>query len=241
MAARRSVKVAATPSSQKARRGAAATVGVIISRADLRFGIRMRRPPDFFELRLDHLASLLNELENKLSLLPAPLIITARHPREGGANNLSIRQRRELLSRFLPWARYVDVELRSANALRSLLGVARRKNVRRIISFHDLGSTPSTGSLRAKARAAKSCGADIFKVATCTDTPAQLARLLDFFANRDVDLAVSALGIGKLGTESRRELMRHGSVLNYAHLGRTRIAGQPSLSEIRRWRLDVGR
>src|SRR5437867_4829923 len=143
MAARTSVKVAATPSSQRARRGAAATVGVIMSRDDLRFAIRMRNPPDLFELRLDHLVGIVNELENKLSLLPAPLIITARHPREGGANNLSIRQRRELLSRFLPWARYVDVELRSANALRSLLGVARRKNVRRIISFHDLGSTPS--------------------------------------------------------------------------------------------------
>jgi len=208
-----------------------------MSRSDLRFAIRMRNPPDLFELRLDHLVGIVNELESKLSMLPAPLVITARHPREGGANNLSIKRRRELLSRFLPRAQYVDVELRSAKALRSLLEVARRKNVRRIISFHNFRSTPSTRSLRARARAAKSCGADIFKVATRTDTTAQLARLLDFIANKDLDLAVSAMGIGKFGGISRLKLMRRGSVLNYAHLGRASFSGQLSLRDIRRWTL----
>lgn len=231
----------AARTSVKAGRPFLRLVGVIRSQDDLRFAIRMRNPPDLFEVRLDHLVGIVNELENKLSMLPAPLIITARHPREGGANKLSIKQRRELLSRFLPRARYVDVELRSAKALRSLLEIARRKNVRRIISFHNFRSTPSTRSLRARARAAKSCGADIFKVATRTDTPAQLAQLLDFIANKNVDLAVSAMGIGKLGGMSRRELMRRGSVLNYAHLGRARIAGQPSLRDIRRWTLSVRR
>lgn len=231
----------AARTSVKARRPFLRLVGVIRSQDDLRFAIRMRNPPDLFEVRLDHLVGIVNELENKLSMLPAPLIITARHPREGGANKLSIKQRHELLSRFLPRARYVDVELRSAKALRSLLEIARRKNVRRIISFHNFRSTPSTRSLRARARAAKSCGADIFKVATRTDTPAQLAQLLDFIANKNVDLAVSAMGIGKLGGISRRELMRRGSVLNYAHLGRARIAGQPSLRDIRRWTLSVRR
>ena len=231
----------AARTSVKARRSFLRLVGVIRSQDDLRFAIRMRNPPDLFEVRLDHLVGIVNELENKLSMLPAPLIITARHPREGGANKLSIKQRHELLSRFLPRARYVDIELRSAKALRSLLEIARRKNVRRIISFHNFRSTPSTRSLRARARVAKSCGADIFKVATRTDTPAQLAQLLDFIANKNVDLAVSAMGIGKLGSKSRRELMRRGSVLNYAHLGRTRIAGQPSLRDIRRWTLSVRR
>jgi 3-dehydroquinate dehydratase-1 len=231
----------AARTSVKARLPFPRLVGVISSRDDLRFAIRMRNPPDLFELRLDHLVGIVNELENKLSMLPAPLIITARHPREGGANNLSIKQRRELLSRFLPYARYIDVELRSAKALRSLLEIARRKNVRRIVSFHNFSSTPSTRSLRTRARATKSCGADIFKVATRTDTPAQLARLLDFIGNKEVDLAVSAMGIGKLGGISRLELMRSGSVLSYAHLGRARIAGQPSLRDIRRWTLSVGR
>jgi 3-dehydroquinate dehydratase-1 len=212
-------------------------VGVILTPVDLRFALRLSAPPDLFELRLDHLIGHLLELEDAITKLAAPLIITARHPREGGANNLSIQKRRDLLVRFLPRARYVDVELRSVNALRLLLARARRKNVRCILSFHDLNTTPSVRSLHAKARAAKSRDADIFKVATRTDSPDQLARLLDFFTNHDVDLALSAMGFGKLGAKSRRELMRRGSVLNYAHLRRAHISGQPSFSEIRRWKV----
>src|SRR6266478_9075394 len=215
-------------------------VAVINSRADLDSAIRLRKPPDLFELRLDQLARDLDAVENKVSKLRTPLIITARHPQEGGANKLSIQHRRDLLSRFLHRARYVDVELRSAPALRSILKLAGSRNVRRIISYHNLKSTPSPQTLQTKARAAKSWGADIFKVATRTDTPAQLARLLDFMAKKDVDLAVSAMGIGKLGGISRLELMRRGSVLSYIHLGRARIAGQPSLRDVRRWTLSVG-
>src|SRR6266581_7897310 len=123
-------------------------VAVINSRADLDSAIRLRKPPDLFELRLDQLAGDLDAVENKVSKLRTPLIITARHPQEGGANKLSIRNRRDLLSRFLHRASYIDVELRSASALGALLKSARRKNVRRIISFHNLKSTPDSRRLR---------------------------------------------------------------------------------------------
>ena len=53
-------------------------VGVIASRADLERAVRMRRPPDLFELRLDRLAGMADEVENVLPKLRAPLIITAR-------------------------------------------------------------------------------------------------------------------------------------------------------------------
>ena len=200
-------------------------VGVIHSRADLDSAIRLRKPPDLFELRLDQLAGDLDAVENKASKLRTPLIITARHPQEGGVNKLSTRHRRDLLSRFLHRARYVDVELRSASALRSILKLAGIKNVRRIISYHNLKSTPHSRTLQTKARAAKSWGADIFKVATRTDTPAQLARLLDFMTRKDVDLTVSVMGIGKLGAISRVLLAHCGSGLIYASLGQNHVEG----------------
>ena len=212
-----------------------AIVAVIESRDGLRLALKMVQPPDFFELRLDRLIDALDEVQNSIAKLRAPLIITARHPSEGGAHDLSLKQRRALLLRFLPQAQYVDLELRSVGPLRSLLGLARKKNVRSIISFHDFKSTPSERRLHDKTRIAKSCGADIFKVATRTDTHIQLTRLLDFFDREHINLAVSAMGIGKLGAKSRRELMRRGSVLTYAHLGPARVAGQPPLSEVRRW------
>jgi 3-dehydroquinate dehydratase len=52
-------------------------------------------------------------------------------------------------------------------------------------------------------------------------------------AKADVDLPLSVMGIGKLGRKSRQELMRRGSILNYAHLGRASITGQPSLEDMR--------
>jgi 3-dehydroquinate dehydratase I len=208
-------------------------VGVITSPAELDFAIRMREPPDLFELRLDRLARGIDRLENKICRLSAPLIITARHPMEAGANQLSAPQRHDLLARFLSRGRYIDVELRSAALFRSLLRLARKQNVRRIISAHHLKTTPSLSRLRTQARAAKRYGADIFKVATRTDTPAQLTRLIDFATAKDVDVAVSAMGIGKLGTASRLLLACCGTALVYVSLGRSDIEGQISLDQLR--------
>ena len=208
-------------------------VGVITSPADLDFALRMGKPPDIFELRLDRLVRAVDRLENKISKLRAPLIITARHPIEGGANRLSAPQRHNLLARFLSRARYIDVELRSAPVFRSLLRMARKQNVRRIISVHCLRSTPSPNQLREKARAAKMYGADIFKLATRTDTPAQLTRLIDFVAAKERGVAVSAMGIGKLGAASRVLLACCGSALIYVSLGRSDIEGQISLEQLR--------
>lgn len=206
-------------------------VGVILSLRDLRRAVRLRRPPDFFELRLDALVRHLDEIET--TTFPVPLILTARDPREGGINNLAARARRDLLLRFLPRAHTIDIELRSAPAFLSILDLARARNVQRVISFHNFQDTPPVFRLHEKARAAQKFGADIFKVATRTDTDAQLQRLLDFYDSTKVPVA--AMGLGRLGRSARRELIRRGSILNYAHLGGSRIAGQPSLADARRW------
>jgi 3-dehydroquinate dehydratase-1 len=208
-------------------------VGVIASPDDLRFAAKMKEPPDLFELRLDRLNDVLDKVEKKMSILKAPVIITARDPRQGGMGNLSFAKRRDLLDRFLDRAKYLDVELRSARAFQSLLDRARQKNVRVILSFHDFESTPSTRSLRAKASLAKDHGADIFKVASRTENPAHLARLVDFITQNDVDLAISAMGIGKLGGISRLLLARCGSVLNYGSLQQSFIEGQLPIDVLR--------
>ncbi|PYL27996.1 MAG: 3-dehydroquinate dehydratase, partial [Verrucomicrobia bacterium] len=101
------------------------------------------------------------------------------------------------------------------------------------LSFHDFKSTPSPRGLLAKAALAKVQGADIFKIATRTDTPAQLARLIDFVTDKDVDLPVSAMGIGRLGAISRLLLARCGSVLNYAALHRSQVEGQLPIDLLR--------
>src|SRR5207244_11497439 len=93
------------------------TVAVTLSRRDLRRAKQVRLPPGFFELRLDALAPILDELEPLARSLNVPLIMTARHPREGGFKRLSATQRAALLQRFLDCAAYIDIELRSLEQL----------------------------------------------------------------------------------------------------------------------------
>ena len=210
-------------------------VGVIFSRADLQRAIRMRKPPDLFELRLDRLAPSISQVDAALSRLPAPAIITARVSREGGANNLPTAERRNLLLRFLPRAAYVDLELRSAKSLRAVLRSASENKVATIISFHDFQTTPPASRLDEIVSRARSLGASLIKVATRTDTAAQLERLLDFFERHRGRADVVAMGIGKLGGASRLELLRRGCLLNYGHLGSPGAPGQLSVRELRRF------
>lgn len=222
-------------------------VAVIASAIDLNAAAKMKQPPDLFELRLDSLYPITASLEKKISRLRAPLIITARDPYEGGIGNLSLDARRSLLRRFLDRASYVDIELRSTRGFAALLATAKKQEVRRILSYHNFKSTPSSRSLCAKAKRAKALGGDIFKVATRTDSPAELSRLIDFIARcsggracpagatrrRIGSMSVAAMGIGKLGAISRLLLARCGSVLNYASLGRPNVEGQLSVDQLR--------
>jgi 3-dehydroquinate dehydratase-1 len=146
---------------------------------------------------------------------------------------LSARQRGDLILRFLPRAQYVDIELRSTNALASVLQRVRRAGVGCILSFHHFGLTPSARSLHAKAKAAQALDALVFKVATRTDTADQLAPLLLFMAKKNPRLRVAAMGVGKLGAVSRLALAQCGSVFAYASIAQPRVEGQLSVEKLR--------
>jgi 3-dehydroquinate dehydratase I len=212
-----------------------AIVGVILSTADLSRAIALRTAPDLFEVRLDALTQGIEQIRDKLGKLQAPFIVTARHPSEGGSNRLRPRERRALLLRFMPGAAYVDVELCSARALANVLEEARARNIGTIVSFHDFKGTPTATRFEEIVCAARSLGADILKVATRTDSPAQLVRLRDFFWRHrgKIEIEMAVMGIGRLGRSSRLEFAAAGSALNYAHLGTPQTEGQLSITELR--------
>jgi len=216
------------------KKSASQSVGVIFTKDDLRRAKRLRNRPDLFELRLDALRVGSGVLEDAIRTLGAPVIITARHPSEGGVGRLSTRERKALFLHFLPWAACVDVELRFACTMTEVLQESRAKNVRIIISYHDLRSTPRDRELDKIGRRARAYKADILKVVTRTDSQAQLSRLREFFLRERRKIAVSVMGLGRLGRLSRIEFVHRGSALNYAHLGNPRVAGQFSLRELRR-------
>lgn len=218
----------------KAAHHRAQLVGVITSAADLSRATRLRRTPDLFELRLDALSDVLDEVQGTLPRLRAPVIITARHPAEGGAHHLATRFRRALLLRFLPLARYVDVELRSTESLRSVIDAARASGIRVIISVHDFRATPATARLVQIARRASDARADILKLAVRIDTADQLVRLQQFYEHHARALQISAMGVGKLGRRSRIWFAQRGAALHYGHLGSATAEGQLALGELRR-------
>lgn len=211
-----------------------AIVGVILTPADFGHAVAMRSPPDFFELRLDALAPCLEQIEDEMDKLRQPLILTARHPSEGGLNRLRSRERRSLLLRFLPRAAYVDVELRSARSLKTVLEWARARKIGRIISFHDFTGTPRRSRFDKIASAASALKPDVLKVATRTDNRAQWARLRDFLFRYRRERKVAVMGMGRLGRRVRLEFAMSGSAFNYAQIGGVVAEGQLSIEELRK-------
>lgn len=151
--------------------------------------------------------------------------------------NLSAAMRRGIFLSHLPFVDVVDIELRSLAAMSDVIDLARKRKVRVVASFHDFKKTPSADRLRALIARAAGEGADLFKVATRTDKPADVARLLELFRSPRIPVAV--MGMGPLGFGSRVLFAQCGSALNYGWLHRPNVPGQWSARELKRI-LDLG-
>jgi 3-dehydroquinate dehydratase-1 len=199
--------------------------GIIHSIASLQAALRLDpRLLDFFEVRADCLAGLEEEVVHKLPKLKLPLIVTARHPLEGGAHSLSAAKRRECYKKFLPHAALVDIELRSTKSMAGVIDGAQKNKVGIILSYHNFQRTPPLKQLRSLAAAAEKAGADIFKVATVVSSPGDLATLLSL--QNSLKMPLSLMGMGKYGKVSRLLFAQGGSVLNYGFLDKAVVKGQ---------------
>jgi 3-dehydroquinate dehydratase I len=206
-----------------------ALVGVIASTDELRLASRMRAPPDLFELRLDHLP---NFPESQLSRLRRPLIITARHPAEGGKRC----NRKNLLRQFLPYAKFVDIELRSMSELREIWAEARRLGVGRICSVHDFKRTPELSILRKQLSRSRKANANIFKLVTRVDSLRDLLTLFEFVWTQNALMPVCVMAVGKFGPLSRLLFRQAGLAFIYAPLRHVLYEGQLTLGQLRRRR-----
>lgn len=199
-------------------------------RAALRLGARR---VGFVEVRLDAWAAGRGPDANDLRRIKPMLLLTARHPAEGGSGCLSSPRRRELLEGFLPLARAVDVELRSVRSMAGVLAEASRQRALKVISFHDFRGTPTLARLRGILDRCYSAGADIAKIAVHLHGARDLAVLLQLQAGARRPLAT--MGMGPLGRVSRLVLAAAGSRLNYGYLDKPQVPGQwPALELVRR-------
>ena len=201
-------------------------VGTIPSPAALACALRLKPGAvDLFELRVDHFSADTRALSRAIPKLSAPLIVTVRHPREGGAGRLSLARRRELYAEFLPAAKFIDIELRSATQLATTIADARARGVRLILSTHFFKSMPRLSHLESLRDLAFEFGADIFKIATLTRTMVEVLTLAILVADSP-RRRLSAMGMGPLGKLSRPLLACAGSALNYGFLDTVQVPGQ---------------
>ncbi len=180
--------------------------------------------PDWLELRGDHFHAEPELLHALAAAPPRPLLLTVRHPSEGGAPGApaGAKERRRLYGclSVYPAVVAVDVEVRSLHALSAVVRATREAGRLLVASFHDFRGVPPPGRLRTLAARAQDAGAEVFKLAATVERPDQLARLLDFMAwgqSRRMRLAV--MGMGSMGRVSRLALAAAGSMLNYGYLG----------------------
>ena len=182
---------------------------------------------DVLEVRLDSFP-----LVGMPTCWSRPVIVTARHPAEGGVGNLSQSRRRDLLECALPWASALDIELRSAVVMSSLIAGTHQQGKTLILSHHDFVATPTLPMLKKLASKAADHGADLFKVATLLRDRYDLQRLLDLQASNS-PIPIIAMGMGAAGRFSRIVLAGFGTPLCYGWLGSPQVSGQWPALELR--------
>ena len=207
-------------------------VGTIHSPGALECALRLKSGAvDLLELRVDAFAAtpeLLQSLMIAVPKLNAPLLLTVRHPREGGASGLTLSRRKALFRQFLPVVQWADFEVRSLDGLRAEIAEARDLGVRLVVSDHHFKGTPSLRRLRERLARARSVSPAVAKVAATVRTPEELERLLSFlnWGERQSLGGLSVMGMGAYGQISRLVFGRCGSILNYGYLDQPQVPGQ---------------
>jgi 3-dehydroquinate dehydratase-1 len=182
---------------------------------------------DAVEIRVDALSNL--PAPRQVANLPLGAIVTVRSPHEGGVKALSDEDRLASYLALLPSAAAIDLEVSSVEKMGPLVEAVRRERKLLILSFHDFEGTPPLVDLGDVCRRMRDLGADISKIASKTETLAEVSRLLTLLEQSSQPLAV--MGMGALGRASRLLFAKAGSALNYGWLDKPQVPGQWSAEE----------
>jgi 3-dehydroquinate dehydratase-1 len=220
--------------------GTPRVVGTIPCRSALEVALKVApERVDVMELRLDGLLAeggLDRGDYRKLARLSDrhPLLLTVRHPEEGGAiPTMDAGSRLHWYREFLPAAALIDVEARSLRGTKGevfgeLVAEARSEGRGVVISAHDFEGTPGSARMRALGRFAMERGADVFKLAVRLRTAADFSRLVELGGTALGRGVLSLMGMGaEFGRVSRLAMAAVGSALNYGFLDpESRVEGQ---------------
>lgn len=180
---------------------------------------------DLAEIRLDLLKLPAADLRSKLAGNTLPLLLTARHPAEGGQAPEDPAARGAMMEPLLDLAALIDLELRSAMPMQTTIQKARAVGVPVVGSFHDFQATPSDDVLLGAVNFGQQAGLDAVKIASYINTQDDLIRLMKLACGTH-RLRLSVMGMGPWGRVSRLVLAKSGSLLNYGFIGTSNAPGQ---------------
>ncbi|HKB36430.1 MAG TPA: type I 3-dehydroquinate dehydratase, partial [Gemmataceae bacterium] len=184
-----------------------------------------KRGARLIELRLDFLAKA-PDFKRLLHNKPCPMIATVRRPADGGRWPGTEEARQTLLRQaIVAGFDWVDLETDVADS------IGRFKNVKRIISYHNMRETPADIE-KIHARMCHQDG-DVIKVAVRAQQPSDNLRLLEL-ARRSKKPTV-AVCLGDFGMPSRVLGGKYGSPFTYCAFNKERgiAPGLPSFDDMR--------
>lgn len=180
---------------------------------------------ELVELRVDYMRKR-PDIGLLLKDRPTPVVVTCRRRIDRGRWFGTEEQRQAILREaIIAGAEYVDLEDDIAKSVR------RYGKTKRIVSYHNFDETPL--ELYDIHRRMAQCDADIIKIVTMANSPADNVRMLEMVATAEIPTV--GFCMGELGTISRILCGRAGSPFTYASFSRERelAPGQLSYAEVR--------
>lgn len=186
---------------------------------------------DLVELRLDLLESPEGGLKLGETLLRRgmPALATLRLAIEGGKWSRPDRERIPILKKALENLAGADIELQS-EICAEIAASARALGKECIVSHHDFQKTPPRAELEQIIRRARDHASTV-KISTMVNSTEDVSTLRSLLeCRREIPLCV--IGMGPLGSVTRREFPLAGSALTYGYLDHSVAPGQLSATEL---------
>ena len=125
----------------------------------------------------------------------------------------------------------VDIEINSDRINSKVIELAKTRNKRVILSFHNFEKTPALPYLKNRAEKACKLGCDILKIAAMANNMEDARRLLNFCSSWK-KTRISVMSMGNLGAVSRLAGFLFGSCLTYGFIDKPVASGQLSVKDL---------
>ncbi len=181
-----------------------------------------RSGADLIEIRLDYMTpenpNVLDGLEEIVRRSTVPLIATNRHRSQGGKWRLSEEERlKTLIKAAEAGFTYIDVEL-TTRKLNDFIRIAKRKDAKIIVSFHDFNLTPPPNEMNKIFMAEIEAGADLCKIVTTANSLTDSINCLIFTHEASKNNDVVCFAMGRNGLLSRILSPLFGAAFTFASL-----------------------